>query len=227
MKKINLSIITILGSSSLLMAGGDIREITSYEMEDIKKSETIDVIPVVPTPPATPKLIAPIPKKIPITVKKVEESSPLGIYAGFGLVAVKYDTNCNCSASSKKSGIDKTAGFIGRLGYDFNNYIGLEARGLITTFKDDGGKVKHLGVFLKPMFPITEELKSYGLLGFAKTTTQGSLRRTDVNGLAFGLGLDYAFTDSNFGFFTDYEKLYYKSGSPKLDALSVGLTYDF
>jgi hypothetical protein len=229
MKKIQLSIITLLGCSSLAMAGGDLTTLTTYEMEDTKEAEMIEVTPIVPdipvstvVVPTTPKLIAPIPKKIPVVVKENSTSSLSGFYGGLGLVAVKYDPNCIC-----KSGVDKTAGFMGKLGYDFNKYFGLETRGLFTTLKDDGGTVKHLGAFLKPMFPLGKNINSYGLLGFAKSTTQGSLRRTDTSGLALGLGLEYDLLDSNFGFFTDYERLLLKSDSPDLDALTLGVNYKF
>jgi len=250
MKKIQLSIIALVGYSSLLVAGGDFAKITSYELDDRKEAESIEIIPVVPIiSNSTSTAIVPDPSisnststAIVPVVKSASSSSAvvappatvtaLGLassasyaYAGFGMLVVKYDTNCNCA--SGKSGVDKTVGFVGNVGYTFNNYIGLEARGLITTFKDNGGKVKHLGAFLKPMYPLSKNIKSYGLIGFSKTTTQGSLRRTNTSGLAVGLGLEYALSGTNLGVFSDYERLLVKSDSPDLDGVTLGLNYKF
>ena len=256
MKKIQLSIVTLFATNSFVMAGGDIIEITPYEVVDIQVSE-VEVVPETPiviqevTPPKKPvsvKSLTPIaPLPTPIATPKaigVEDASVSGFYAGLGIVATRYDTNCG--GCSKKSDIDKTAGVMARVGYDINRYIGFEARGMVTALSDDGGTVKHAGVFVKPMYPVTNELNTYGLVGIAKTTTQGALRRTDATGLAMGVGVEYdlskdekkdakyerefdgmADQEKGLGVFADYEKLYYKSGAPKLDALSVGVTYDF
>ena len=260
MKKNKLSVVALFATSSFLMAGGDLIEITPYEVVDIAVAE-VEILSEEPIivedliPPKIPVVvkslapIAPVPVLIPtaiVTPKAVvlEDASVSGLYAGLGIVATRYDTNCG--GCSKKSGIDKTAGVMARVGYDINRYIGFEARGMVTALSDDGGTVKHAGVFVKPMYPVTNELNTYGLVGIAKTTTQGVLRRTDVTGLAMGVGVEYdlskdekkdakydrefdgmADQEKGLGVFADYERLYYKSGSPDLDALSVGVTYDF
>ena len=227
MKKVQLSILALLTSTNFIMAGGDIVPVTPYEVEDIKAAEV-----VVPT---EPKVVPPVPLA-------AAEVSP--VYVGLGIAAAKYKTNCNCTGS--KSGKDTTGGIVARVGYDFNKYMGIEARGLITPSKTDGVEVKHAGVFVKPQYPVTDGLNVYGLGGIAKTTTKGSLQKMDVSGLAFGAGVEYDLSDDKkkeakydrefdgiadqekgFGVFADYERLYYKSGSPDLDAVSVGVTYDF
>jgi len=230
MKKIQLSIIALMTCNSFVMAGGDIAPLTHYEVEDIKAAEVVEVVkpPVIVKPPV-------------VVAKPL--ASVLGAYVGLGLVATKYDTNCKCKSSDK---IDKTAGLMARIGYDFNKYFGLEARAMRSNWKSNGGKVKHAGLFVKPMYPVSNDVNMYGLAGYAKTTTQGQLRRMNVNGLAFGLGLEYDLsTDSKkdakydrkfdgiadqekgLGLFVDYERLFYKSGSPDLDTISAGITYDF
>ena len=278
MKRINLSIIALLASSNLAMAGGDISPVTYYETEDFQVAEEIYVEPVYVAPaevvyvaPAEPVYIAPAesvyiaPAKavvLPIAtiptppapivpMVKVPKPTPVpavasvsGVYAGLGIVAARYDTNCACDGD--KSGIDKTAGVMGRIGYDFNKYIGLEARGMVSNWKGNGGKIKHAGAFIKPMIPVSNAINAYGLVGIAKTTTKGALRSTDVTGLAFGGGLEYDISsdhqknarygrefdgkgdqEKGLGVFADYERLYYKKGSPDLDAISAGVTYDF
>jgi len=235
MKKIQLSIIALLASSSFMMAGGDLVPVIPYEVEEV-------IIPV-ELPPVVETAVE-------IKVPKVAVQPPLlpadvsGAYVALGLVAAKYDTNCDCT--SEKSGDDNTGGVVIRAGYDFNKYLGIEARALATAYQPDGGKIKHGGLFLKPMLPVTNGLNAYGLVGLAKTKTTGVLRTTDVEGLAFGGGLEYDLSSDNkkeakygrefdgmadqekgFGVFADYERLYYKKGSPDLDAVSVGVTYDF
>ena len=236
MKTIQLSLIALIASSSLAMAGGDIAPIEFYE-EEIAVEEILIEPALAPVVVATP---APTPVPVPV----VPVAAVSGIYAGLGIVAANYDTNCDCAGD--KSGSDKTAGVMARVGYDFNKYIGLEARGMLSNQKADGGKIKHAGVFVKPMLPIGDATNVYGLVGLAKTTTQGSLRRTDVEGLAFGAGVEYDLSsdkkkdakydrefdgkgdqEKGLGVFVDYERLYYKSGSPDLDAVSAGVTYDF
>ncbi len=238
MKSIKLSLITILIGSNFAIAGGDIIPVTPYEVEDIKAAEAVEV-----TPPENPepKVIVPTPKTAPVELPNADVSP---FYIGLGIATAQYKPNCKCSGAKDKT--DKTLGGVARVGYDFNKYLGMEARAIVTPIKADGGKVQHYGAFVKPMYPVTDEVNIYALGGIAKTKTIGSLRKTDVSGLAFGAGLEYdiskdkkkeakynrefdgqADQEKGFGIFADYERLYYKSGSPDLDAVSVGITYDF
>ena len=237
MKKIQLSLLTLMASSSLLTAGGDLTAFTPYVEEEIM----IPVQEVVEAPIVQEVVKAPIV----VTPKEKPTANVSPFYVGLGVVAARYDSRC-LSSIPGCDGIDKTIGLLVRGGYDFNKYIGVEARAISTFIKDDGGKIQHYGAFVKPMYPVSEELNVYGLLGFAKTKTSGGLRVTDVSGLAYGIGLEYDLSDDTkkdakydrafdgladqekgLGLFVDYEKLYYKSNAPKLDAISVGLTYDF
>jgi opacity protein-like surface antigen len=238
MKKIQLSLIALLTSSNFVMAGGDILPVV-FEEEIIE----VEAVPIEPVEVVTPIVEeTPLPEPIPPLPIPVADVS--GFYAGLGIVATRYDTNCE--STNVKSGIDTTAGIMARVGYDFNKYVGLEARGMLSNQEGDGGEVKHAGVFVKPMLPVGDATNLYGLVGVAKTTTQGTLRRTDVEGLAFGAGVEYDLSDDKkkdakydrefdgqgdqekgLGLFVDYERLYYKSGSPDLDAVSAGVTYDF
>jgi len=230
MKKVQLSLLVLLTSTHFIMAGGDIGSVTPYEVEDIKAAEVVPV--VIPTEPA---VIVPVPLA-------TADVSP--IYVGLGIVAAKYKTNCDCTGTS--SGTDTSAGILARVGYDFSKYMGIEARGLVTPVSSDGAEIRHVGVFVKPQYPVTDGLNVYGLGGIAKTTATGTLQKSDVSGLAFGAGLEYDLSDDNkknakydrefdgiadqekgFGVFADYERLFYKSGSPDMDAVSVGVTYDF
>jgi len=176
---------------------------------------------VVPAPLPTPTPTPVIPDPTPI-VPLLAASAPLGLYGGLGFTLGQYKV----ASSSVK---DRTAGVIARLGYDFNDYIGVEARGIRTNWKPHGGKIKHAGIFLKPMYPVTNDIDVYGLAGYAKTTTQGVLPRVDENAFAWGAGMEYDLSSlfSGLGLFGDYERLVQKSGSADLDTLNFGLKYNF
>jgi len=246
MRKFQLTIFSLVASSSLLIAGGDFIEVTPYETEDVQAAS--EVVPVVPAPkPVVVQTPAPVVQTPPVVVAPpvlpMADISP--IYVGLGLAAARYDSSCGDPLPGC-DGVDTTGGVLVRAGYDFNKYIGAEVRGLATSYKSNGGKVKHLGAFVKPMYPVTDAMNLYALGGYAKTTTEGSLRKADVQGLALGAGIEYDFSEDNakearyerafdgqgdqekgFGVFADYERLYQKSNAPKLDAVSVGVTYDF
>lgn len=247
MKKINLTLITIIGLSSFSYAGGDISPITVYEIEDsiladvaVEPIEEVIEAPLMVEQPiltptiTTPKAIAapatlpvPIstPTVVPVLAKAIVPSTlaKSAFFVGLGAVLASYDSNCNCPGN--KSGTDKTAGFIAKVGYNINDYMSVEARTIKTMFKENGGKIEHLGLFLKPSYPLGD-LSLYALAGYAKTETKGYLRKTDVKGLAGGLGMDYSL-GNNISIFLDYERLFYESGSPDLDTINFGTGYRF
>ena len=236
MKNIKLSIVTIISVMSLSHAGGDISPVTPYENSDIEQAN-LEAVEIVQPKEIIPAVIPPIkkepvvhnevvkPKKEQIKVPTTHNNS--GVYLGIGGAITQYDTNCNCSTKGK-SGTDKTGGVVAKVGYDINKYIGIEARGIKTSLNDDGGKVTHYGAYVKPMLPIGDKARAYALVGYGKSKTSGHLRKTDVDGLAWGLGMDYKVTDK-ISAFVDYQKLINKSDSnaPKLNALNVGANYNF
>lgn len=250
MKNMKLSIITLMALGSMLYAGGDLSIVTPYEIEDVVMAEEAYVEPIVEPyvepivepyvePLPKPVVVAPIPAAIPL-----KDVNPSGFYAGLGISAARYKSNCKTGCAG--SGTDKTAGLMARVGYDFNKYIGIEARGIRTNWKADGGKIKHAGIFVKPMLPVGDVTNIYGLVGVAKTTTQGSMQRTNAEALALGLGVEVDLSkdtpkegrygrafdgkgnqEKGLGLFADYERMVVKSGAPDLDAVSAGVTYDF
>jgi len=222
MKTVKLSIAAIISTMNFIYAGGDISPITPYEVTDMEEAERAAI-------EVTQKEAILIPPK---EVVEPHQEEPIsrgntGIYLGLGGSIARYDTNCDCP-TSRISGTDTTSGVIAKIGYDINQYIGVEARGISTMLKDDGAKVTHYGAYLKPMLPLTETLNAYGLVGYGSSETTGSLRKSDVDGLAWGLGADYDITN-NVSAFIDYEKLINKSDSnaPKLDTINVGANYNF
>ncbi|CAA6804640.1 MAG: Unknown protein [uncultured Sulfurovum sp.] len=245
MKKIMLISISLVCMNSIVYAGGDILP-TVFEEEEIILPIEPYIEPIVTEVEAPVVLPEPmvVPEPVPIPVPILENLYPLGLYVGLGLTAARYDPDCGCTTDKGK--VDKTAGVVARVGYDFNEYIGVEGRGIRTNWKSNGGKIKHAGLFVKPMYPVTDDINVYGLAGYAKTTTQGSKRRVNAETFAWGAGLEYDLgsdtakegrydrsfdgygdQEGGWGLFTDYERLVQKSGSPDLDTVSVGVTYDF
>jgi len=233
----NNKLLIFLAMSSIAFAGGDL-------IQPVQAIEEVFVpIEPVPIPVSAPKVVPPPP----VAVKK---PTPLpyidvnGLYVGLGLSLARFSPSCGCT--SAKGQPDKTAGIIARIGYDFNQYFGIEARGIRTNWKSDGGKIKHVGLFAKPMYPVSTATNIYGLVGYGKTTTQGMKQYVNAKTLGAGLGIEYdlapdtskrgrydrAFDgygdqEGGWGLFADYERLVLKQGSPDLDTINFGLTYDF
>ncbi len=180
------------------------------------------------------------PKPTPIVAPK--SVSPSGFYAGLGITGSRYQSACDCPIVS---GVEGSAGIVARLGYDFNRYIGIEARGMksLTSSKAD---ISHTGLFIKPMVPVSNSLNLYGLVGFAKTKVTGQYQNVNAESLALGGGVEIDLSkdtpkegrysrkfdgqgdqEKGMGLFVDYERLVAKKGAPDLDTMSVGVTYDF
>lgn len=233
MRKIFLTVALLI--QTLAMAGGSIKE-APYVNEDIQDAEV--GVPIVEDKPE-PVYIPPV--VVPVTNVKAN-----GLYTAIGLTASRYDSNCNCPTALKK---DTSIGVVGRVGYDINRYVGVEARGLKTNWKSEGGKLEHYGVFVKPMIPVTNATNIYGLLGAGKTKTKdipNGSGKINGSGFAWGAGVEVDLSrdeakdgrynrefdghgdqEEGLGLFVDYEKMLQKSDAPRADALSVGLTYDF
>ena len=147
-------------------------------------------------------------------------------YVGLGYTTAKATCTDVCE--------DITYGIVGRVGYDFNEYIGVEGRLLKTMWKYEQQKIEHFSLLVKPMLPLTDDMSIYALLGYGKTET-GHKIVFDDTGIAWGLGLNYNFSDkeegennsSGLGIFIDYERLLEKSNVPDFDSISVGITYEF
>jgi len=209
MKKTTLSIVALIALSSQSYAGGDILPVQEYEAETI----VVEVEPAV-------KVVEPVVKEVkpevvaPLAAALVEDNS--NWYVGAGLVAGR-TKNIDCE--------DITYGLMAKVGYDFNEYVGVEARGLVTNWEYEGSKIKHVGAFVKPQYPLSEDINLYGLVGYGKTTTS-HVQNVDETGLAYGAGAEYALSD-DMNMFVDYERLIDKSNLPDLEALSLGVSFDF
>jgi len=269
MKILKLSTLIIL-LGSLGYAGGDIAPISDYEIEDAivaeeeasispyveeestyVEPEYIEPKPVVVEPEPEPVVVEPKPviaepKPVVVAPTPKKNISANGFYAGLGITGARYRDSCHCKKGVKVTNKDTTYGVMARVGYDFNQYVGIEARGLKTNWKSDGSKVEHAGVFVKPMLPVGNIANIYGLIGAAKTKTKGSMPHADSESLALGAGIEVDLSrdipkdgrysrefdghgdqEKGVGIFVDYERMVAKKHAPILDAVSAGVTYDF
>ena len=140
-------------------------------------------------------------------------------------------------------------------GYKINSYVAIEGRywfGLDSdTFLYTGDtnipadvNVNSWGIYVKPMYPVTDAFDIYALLGYASselTAERGnfSYESNDLDGFSWGLGAAYSFTDS-VSVFVDYVSLYNDSAEyydvvtningevdHTISAINLGVNYQF
>lgn len=186
-------------------------------------------------------------------VAPIETVDPSPWYLGAGIVWAKLS---GCDINPECEYEDVTYGAMVRGGYEYNQYIGVEAR-YIHTFLDEGPfggtPLVHAGMFLKPQYPVSERINVYGLLGYGYSENLGNGERLDYFnndwGFSGGAGIEYDFSDRDddriedgkydrafdgyadqgrgWSLFLDYQRLLIKSNIPDLDVISFGLRHDF
>lgn len=191
---------------------------------------------------------APVSSIVPIV--PVPMVNPWPIYVGLGLLAVNLDRD-PCPCGNKTEIKDLRYGGIVRLGWDFNNYIGVEARWLKTFENNVFSETEHYGLYLKPQYHIAPQMNIYGLLGYGNTTidyTNGvRSSTTDENGFSYGAGFEYDFgsdvsqgtysrtfdgqgdQEKGWGMWVDVQHLLSNAGAVHTTSniLTAGITYDF
>jgi len=130
-----------------------------------------------------------------------------------------------------------------KFGYDYNDYIGIEAR--VAKGLTSGDELKHnysYGVYLKPQYPISEQVKVYGLLGYATSKMTYEFEEKEVgisnnytkqSQFSYGVGVDYKF-DKDWSVSLDAVKYIDKSTKKAegkylidIDSITVGITNHF
>jgi opacity protein-like surface antigen len=167
--------------------------------------------------------IAPVDVPV-VDVPVVMDDSGFYLGAMYGMMAGELD------AAPSNEFTAQTAGVVA--GYKINSYVAVEARyqmqvtdpkwtdtAATNTEADDvDGEAKAWSVFVKPMYPVTNELDVYALLGYASTTytvgnadAAATIPAADSElvaaGFAYGVGISYDVTDS-VAVFVDYVSLY-------------------
>jgi len=163
---------------------------------------------------------------------EVDSNSSMQWYGGLAFSGV----NVTCKSSCE----DITFGITAKVGYDFNEYIGVEGRFVKTFMEYEQSKVEHYGVFAKPMYPVTDKLNVYGLIGYAQTNDVGETKSYNGAGLSWGLGLNYLFEnvqetlkplsahdENKFGVFLEYQSLIEGSAGTDINGVNLGFLYRF
>ena len=215
MKKLTLSLVTILATSTFAIAGGDIE---------------------------------PVEPMVPAVVVDEAPASTGGLYLG---IAYGYET-LTIDRASGGNLIDEQFGSIMLdAGYKFNQYVAVEGRywAGISSSNDLAWRtglpsdvtVDAWGVYLKPMFPVSNQFNIYGLVGYGSadatyepSNTLISISSDSVSGFSWGVGADYALTN-NWSVFVDYTSIIDgEDGNTdriitedSLDTVNIGVNYQF
>ena len=234
MKNIVLSAVAVLAMSSFAVAGGDIAPVEE---------------PVV------------VPEPVVIGG---------GFYLGLAYSALSGDrtetythTNANGSTITIEDEFssDTYSEIMLQAGYKFNSYVAVEGRywfGIEDTIASDvltgvgltdfDASVDAWGIYVKPMYPVTDAFDIYALLGYGAAEYDYSANNhsgltakyssDSLDGFSWGLGAAYSFTD-NLAIFVDYVNIYddsndvvYPDGTvtnldDTIDTWNFGVTYQF
>ena len=223
MKKFNLSLVAVLAMSTFAVAGGDIAPVE----------------PVVETP-------------------YVEESTG-AFYLGAAYGLLKSDSNF-FDASVDDQSFDINSDYDALMlqaGYKFNSYVAVEGRywfggsETIAHVPDSAGigrdvdiDIDSWGIYVKPMYPVSDAFDIYALLGYADNgyelsaiTVKGDVSLNpdaDIDGFSWGIGAAYSFNE-NMSVFVDYTVLYDDETDwhadlvveDVIDTINFGVTYQF
>jgi len=239
--KLKSSIIAMVALSSMSFAGGDIGGVTSFENNDMINADKEGIPYVEPTPIPT---VAPTPavekkevKKEPVKVEK-PSSGPGGLYVGLAVseMAVRSDDRVNLFGDEKHQ--DQQLGITFLIGYNFMKYLGAELRAALSVSEENAGQdnLAEYGIYLKPQYPVLDNLNVYGLLGYSAINMSDPATGTSANdnpfsgdnqGFSFGAGLDYGVTE-NISVFTDVVNyLRDFGGSNSTWGANLGVKYNF
>lgn len=146
---------------------------------------------------------------------------PWPLYIGLGVVMTDIDRDpCPC-ANGETIAEDHRYGGVLRIGMDFNEYLGVEARVLKSLESGVFSETTHYGLYFKPQFSLSEDLKIYGLLGYGTTEIDytNGIRdsSTDESGVAYGAGVEYRLSrdeDGNgWSLWADYSRVLKDKGA--------------
>ena len=222
MKKLTLSLAAIFAMGTFAVAGGDIA-------------------------PVEPVVEEPV----------IESTGQFYLGIGYGY----FDQTMDDIATTQYGLVNietETDNVLLQVGYQFNEYIAVEGRYWIAAgdaswtisdsriglTNDYSGDYSSWGIYVKPMYPVTESFNIYALLGYASTSLDSDSNDNfywDTDEFSWGLGAEFGVTDNVF-VFADYVNLgapssfdYHDNGNiyPDVDVdgdlytFNVGVTYKF
>ncbi len=175
----------------------------------------------------------------PAIVVPAVDDTVSGFYAGLG-ASVASTRESDLNFFDIENGQDRTGDVTLLAGYDINEYIAVEGRYQFSVAEENIIDKTSWGIFAKPQYPITEDFKVYGLLGFggfdvSGTNHVGTAIAVDDTGFQWGLGASYEVFE-NISIFIDYLKI--ATGMPTAafvtsnvdidsDAFTIGVIYHF
>ena len=173
MKKITLSLVSVMVLSGLSYAGGDIEPV-------------VEEVPVV-----------------------VEDNSAFYVGIGYGYFDQQND---NIAPTGDNVEFEANSILL-QAGYQYNQYVALEGRYWIGVGDIDqsgynagtrSGDFDAWGLYVKPMYPVTNDFDIYALLGYADNTIDiDNSGSWETDGFSWGIGAQYDVMD-NVLIFADY-----------------------
>lgn len=111
-----------------------------------------------------------------------------------------------------------------RLGYKFTPYVGVEGEASFGVKDDNYGGVNiklkdQVGAYVVGFMPVTPKAELFARLGYSAATFDTSVGNRDVDGVAYGVGGQYHFTDND-GVRFDWTRHDYSAGNANVYALS-------
>jgi len=175
----------------------------------------------------------------PAIIVPMTDDSVSGFYAGLG-ASVASTREADINFFDVEEGQDRTGDITLVAGYDINEYVAIEGRYQFSVAEENILDKTSWGIFVKPQYPVTEDFKVYGLLGFggldvSGTNLAGSSIAADDTGFQWGLGASYEVYE-NISIFIDYLNI--ATGMPTTafvtsnvdidsDAFTIGVIYHF
>jgi len=196
MKNIVLSAVAVLAMSSFAVAGGD---------------------------------IAPVEEPVVVPEPVITDS---GMYLGLAYGAANFDYTESVDYANGGTYTEPSEDFdygtiMLQAGYKFNSYVAIEGRYWIgldeDIFVNETLNVDTWGIYVKPMYPVTDAFDIYALLGYASSTPEvsfasgGTYEFDNTDGFSWGIGAAYSFTE-NIAVFVDYVNMYEDDNTLAADA---------
>jgi opacity protein-like surface antigen len=178
----------------------------------------------------------------------LEEENVGGLYAALGIVYNRtYGTDSAWFSEAVSQ--DQTIGISASLGYEINKYLAVEGRISKSFYTEDYADLTTYSIFLKPQYPVSDEMKVYALLGYGLVQVDAEngvaaatpgVNILDDNGFQWGIGLSYAL-NKDLDMFIDYTSLMLDANinnalqststttynQLSVDAVTAGMIYHF
>ena len=214
MKNITYSLVLL---SIFSHSGGDILPVEAYVDNFEEKDVTVE-IPAVKIKKVIKKKVL---KEIPIAPKK-----PMKGYIGLSIASLNFDSTINGNVLENGHPL----ALIGKIGYDFMDNLGIEARAGVGVKTDTIGtatdKLKSLyAVYLKPNVTVFEKVNVFGLLGYGTVNETVNGISNNSSGASYGAGLSYKMSE-NLNIGIDAVR-YATKNSQNSDAYAFGFEYKF